>query len=159
MWRSGRLSVKWNEVYRLLPALVSLVGTFVLELMTPRGIAVWIGYAFPLWYLSPVSRKPSIFLPFVAFTCTGLIMAGHVLSPPGMNEFHAAVNQTIGVVFLWGCTLLLMRSGTADERLNKAQENPQFSETRFRVMAHAMVPLTPHHQMYASNLLRKQGTL
>jgi hypothetical protein len=76
-----------------------------------------------------------------------------------MNEFYAAVNQTIGVVFLWGCTLLLMRSATADERLNRARENPQFSETRFRVMAHAMVPLTPHHQMYASNLLRKQGTL
>ncbi len=121
MWRSGRPSVKWNEVYRLLPALVGLVGTFVLELMTPRGIAVWIGYAFPLWYLSRVSRKPAIFLSFVAFTCTGLIMAGHVLSPPGMNEFYAAVNQTIGVVFLWGCTLLLMRSGTADERLNKAR--------------------------------------
>jgi hypothetical protein len=27
------------------------------------------------------------------------------------------------------------------------------------LVAHAMVPLTPHHQLCASNLLRKQGTL
>jgi hypothetical protein len=159
MWRSGRPSVKWNEMYRLRSALVGLVGTFVPEVMIPRGIAVWIGYAFPLWYLSRVSHIAAISLPLVAFTCTGLIMAGHILSPPGMNEFYSTVNQTIGVVFVWGCTVLLMRSGAADERLNKARENPQFSETRVRVMAHAMVPLTPHHQMYASYLLRKQGTL
>jgi hypothetical protein len=90
MWRSGRPFVKWNEIYRLLPALVGLLGIFVLELMTPPGIAVWIGYSFPLWYLSRVSSKPAIFLPLVA---------------------------------------------------------------------HAMIPLTPHHQLCASNLLRKQGTL
>jgi hypothetical protein len=59
MWRSGRPSVKPNEVDRLLPAFVGLFG---------------------------------------------LIMAGHILSPPGMNGFYAAVNKTIGVVFLWGCT-------------------------------------------------------
>jgi hypothetical protein len=90
MWRSGRPFVEWNEIFRLLSALVGLLGIFVLELMTPRGIALWIGYSFALWYLSRVSRKPAIFLPLVA---------------------------------------------------------------------HAMVPLTPHHRMYASNLLRKQGTL
>jgi hypothetical protein len=125
MWRSGRPTVKSNEVYRVLPALVSLGG-----------------------------------IPLVAFICTGLIMAGHVLSPPGMNEFYAGVNGTVGVVFLWNCTLLLLRrSCITDERPNKARENPQFSGWRFRIMAQEVFPLTPRHHMYASNLLRKQGTL
>jgi hypothetical protein len=159
MWESGRPSVKWNEVYRLLPALMGLLGIFLLELLTSLGIAVGIGYAFPLWYVSRFSLKPAVSLPLVALACTGLIIAGYFLSPPGKNEFYAAVNQTMGVLFLWAYTLLLMRSGDADERLKKAQENSQYGKARFRMMAHEAFPHRPRRQTYSSNLLRKQGTL
>jgi hypothetical protein len=160
MWDSGRPSVKLNEVHRLLPALVGLLGIFILELMTPLGIAVWIGYAFPLWYVSHLSLQPAVSLPLLALVCSGLIVAGYFLSPPGINEFYAAVNQTMGVIFLWTFTLRLMRSGAVDDEwLNKAQENLQYSETQFRVMAHEALPSGPRRQTYSSNLLRKQGTL
>jgi hypothetical protein len=143
--------VKLHETSRLLPALVGLLGIFILELMTPLGIAVWIGYGLPLWYVSRLSLKPSVSLPIVALACTGLIVAGCFLSPPGMNAFYATVNQTIGVLFLWGYTLLLMQARAADDRLN--------SGSWFRAMAGAARSPMPRHQAYSSNLLRKQGTL
>ena len=48
-------SVKQNEWHRLLSPLAALVGIFILNLLTPPGITVWIGYALPLWYLSCLS--------------------------------------------------------------------------------------------------------
>lgn len=62
-------------------------------------------------------------------------VAGYFLSPPGMNTFFTAVNRTMGVLFLWVCTLLLLRTLAADERLKTALELLQQSETRFRAMA------------------------
>ena len=70
---ASRPSVKLNEVYRLQPTLAGLPGNFTLDLLTSLGIAEWIGYAFPLWYVSRLSLKPAVSLTFVALACTGLI--------------------------------------------------------------------------------------
>lgn len=144
MWGLVRPSVKLNEVYRLLPALAGLLGFFLLDLLAPLGIAMWIGYAFPLWYVSRLSFKPAVPLPLIALACTGSIVAGYFLSPPGMDAFISAVNRTIGVLLLLGYTLLLMRTCAAGDKLRAAQG--EYSETQFRVMADAALPLTPRHQ-------------
>lgn len=158
MWGPGRPSVKLNEVYRLLPAVAGLLGFFLLDLLAPLGIAVWIGYAVPLWYLFRLSRKPAVSLSLIALICTGVIVAGCLLSPPRMDEFISAVNRTMGMLFLWGYTVLLMRTRAVDERLNTDQENFQCLEARFPVMVEAAPPLMPRHHTYSSNLLLKRGT-
>ena len=68
------LSMKQKEVYQLLPALTGLAGIFILDLLTPLGVAVWIGYVFPVWYVSRRSFTPSVSLPLVALASTGLMV-------------------------------------------------------------------------------------
>lgn len=146
MWRPGRPAMKVNEVYWLLPGLAGPLGSFVLDMLAPLGIVVWIGCAFSLWYLSHFSLEPPVFLPLVALACTGLIVAGYFRSFPATNAFYAAVNRTMGVSFFWIYTRLLMRTCAAGDKLRAAQKNLQYSETQFRVTADAALPLTSRHQ-------------
>ena len=117
------LSMKLKEVYRLLPALAGLAGVFILDLLTPLGVTVWIGYVFPVWYVSRHSLAPAVSLSFFALASTGLIVAGYFLSPPGMHASIAALNRTIGVVCLWVYTLLLMRTRSDGDRSKWAREH------------------------------------
>lgn len=94
MWGPGLPSMNVNEVNRLLPGLAGPLGSFLPDLLTPLGIVVWIGYAFTLWYASPLSLDPAVFLPLVTLAYTGLIVAGYFLSLPAMNAFYATVNRT-----------------------------------------------------------------
>lgn len=158
MWGPACPSMKLNEVHRLVSAVTGLLGFFILDLLAPLGIAVWIGYALPLRYVFRFSLKLAVCLPLVALACTGSIVAGYFLSLPPMNAFYAAVNRTIGILLLWDCTVLLMRTHAADEWLNTDQENLQCLEARFRVMTDAAPPLTLRHHTYSSNLLLKRGT-
>lgn len=82
-------------------------------------------YAVTLWYASPLSLEPAVFLPLVALACTGLIVAGYFLSLPATNAFYAAVNRTRGFSFYWVYTRLLMRTCAAGDKLRAAQENLQ----------------------------------
>ncbi len=84
---------------RLLPGMAGPLGFFLLDLLTPLGIVVWIGYAFSLWYASHLSLEPAVFPPLVAFACTGLILAGYFRSLPVTNAFYAAVNRTMDISF------------------------------------------------------------
>ncbi len=143
MWKPGRPSAKLNEVSRLL---AGPLGSFLLDLLAPLGIVVWIGYAFTLWYASPLSLEPAVFLPLVVLACTGLIVAGYFRSLPATNAFYAAVNRTMGVSFFWIYTRLLMRTCAAGDKLRAAQKNLRYSEAQFRVTADAAPPLTPRHQ-------------
>ena len=70
---AGHPSVKLNEVYRLLPALLGLLGIFILELPTPLGIDVWIRNPFPICCVSHLSLKPAVHLTPVLLACTGLV--------------------------------------------------------------------------------------
>jgi PAS domain-containing protein len=123
-------SVKTNEAYRMLPAIAGLVGIFILDMQTPLGIAVWIGYVFPVWYVGRLALRPSSSLPLFALASTGLIVAGYFLSLPGIPPVIAAFNRTMGVLCLWVYTFLSMRTRAGDDRLKGAQESLQQSEAR-----------------------------
>ncbi len=131
MWGPGLPSMNVNEVNRLLPGLAGPLGSFLPNLLAPLGIVVWIGYAFTLWYASPLSLDPAVFLPLVTLAYTGLIVAGYFLSLPAMNAFYATVNRTTGVSFLWVYTRVLMRTCAASDTLRAAQENLQYTESQF----------------------------
>jgi hypothetical protein len=118
-------------VNRLLPGMSGPLGFFLLDLLTPLGIVVWIGYAFSLWYASHFSLESTVFLPLVALACTGLIVAGYFRSFPATNAFYAAVNRTRSFSFYWVYTRLYMRTCAAGDTLRAPQENLQYSEAQF----------------------------
>lgn len=146
LWGVGRLFMEMKDMYRLLPGLAGLLGSFLIYLLSPLGIVVWIGYAYPLRHMSRFSFIPAVSLPLVALACTGLIVAEYFLSLPAMNAFYAAVNRSMSVPFLLVHTRPLVRTCSAGDKLRAAWETFQFSEARFRVMADAALPFTLRHQ-------------
>ena len=50
-------STKQNEVHRSVQTLAGLLGILVFDLLAALGVAAWIGYVFPLWYLSRLFLK------------------------------------------------------------------------------------------------------
>jgi hypothetical protein len=81
----------------LVVALTAIV--FVLDLLTPLGIAIWALYVLPLgltrW--SPFGALTFI----VAGACTALIVLGYLYSPPGASPDVAISNRILGVLMVW----------------------------------------------------------
>jgi hypothetical protein len=72
---------------------------FVLDVMTPLGIAIWALYVLPLGLTRWSPLKPLIFI--IAGVCTGLIVLGYLYSPPGGSPDIAILNRILGVLMVW----------------------------------------------------------
>ncbi|THI87067.1 MAG: MEKHLA domain-containing protein [Nitrospira sp. CG24A] len=136
----GQSGLRWKLEATVTIALAALgvLGVFALDLLTPLGYAVWVGYGLPLWALSRFPTKTTFLVLATTLACTGLIAAGYVLSPPGMPPVMALVNRTIGVCFLWVMTGVLLRTRANDERFRATQEHLQQSEARYRELVQAL---------------------
>jgi PAS domain S-box-containing protein len=136
----GQSALRWKleDAVTIALAAAGAIGVFVLDLLTPRGYAVWIGYGLPLWVLSRLPAKAKFLLPVTAFVCTGLIVAGYFLSPPGIDPAIVLVNRTLGACFLWIMTGVLLRARANDERLRSTQEHLQQSEAYYRELVQAL---------------------
>jgi hypothetical protein len=88
-----------------------------------------------------------------------MIAADYFLSSPAKNAFYAAVNRTIGILYGWIDTCLLVRVRAVRNRVRAAQENLLHSGAQLRVVADATLLLTLRHQPCSSTLLLKQGTI
>jgi hypothetical protein len=85
-----------HSVTAVVVALTVMV--FVLDLLTPLGIAIWILYILPLG----VTRWSS-FRPLTAAgagACTPLIILGYYLSPPGIEPEISLINRLLGISML-----------------------------------------------------------
>ena len=136
----GQIGLRWKRedaVTRRLAAAGAL-GMFALDLLTPLGYAVWIGYGLLLWAMSRLPTKMTILLPAIALASTGLIAAGWVLAPSGIDPSIALLNRAIGVCFLWAMTGALIRARAIDERMRAAQEQLQQSDARYRELVRAL---------------------
>jgi hypothetical protein len=78
-------------------ALTAIV--FVLDVLTPEGIAIWALYLLPLGFTRWSSVEHVVFI--VAGACTALIMLGSVYSPPGASVEVAMMNRMLGVLMVW----------------------------------------------------------
>lgn len=78
---------------------VLTVMVFVLDLLTPLGIAIWILYILPLGVTRWSSFRP--LTAAVAGACTPLIILGYFLSPPGIEPEMAIINRLLGIAMLW----------------------------------------------------------
>ena len=74
-------------------------GVFVLDLLTPLGIAIWALYVLPLGLSRWFSFRQMTWV--VAGTCTALIILGYFYSPPGASFDVAVINRSLGVVVVW----------------------------------------------------------
>jgi len=77
---------------------------FLLDRVTPAGIAVPVLYALPVLMASlTMSLEWSLLSAVVA---TALTYVGYYLSPPGANLDDATINRLIASVLIWACVLL-----------------------------------------------------
>ena len=80
--------------------IMALIGiVFVLDLLSPLGIVIWVLYVIPLglttW--SPVRRL----LPGSAVVCSVLLILGYIYSPSGVLFEYAVINRSLGIALLW----------------------------------------------------------
>ena len=77
---------------------------FLLDRLTPAGIAVPVLYVLPVLMASlTMSLEWSLLSAVVA---TALTYVGYYLSPPGANMDDATINRLIASVLIWVCVLL-----------------------------------------------------
>jgi PAS domain S-box-containing protein len=136
--RQAGLRWKLGDAVAVVLAAVGALGVFGLDLLLPLGYVVWIGYGLPLWAVSRLPTKTTFLLLATALACTGLIAAGYVLSPTGIDPVIALVNRSLGAGFLWIMTGVLLRARANDERLRATQEQLQQSEARYRELVQAL---------------------
>lgn len=136
----GPAGLRWKlkDAVTIALAAVGVLGVFVLDLLTPRGYVVWIGYGLPLWAVSRLPTKTTALLLATALACTGLIATAYVLSPPGIDLVIALVNRALGAGFLWIMTIVLLRQRATDEQFRAAQERLQQNEARYRELVQAL---------------------
>lgn len=83
------------------------VGIFVLDLLTPVGVAVSILYLLPLLLTYPSSRtKDPLYFSAVA---TVLTWADVLLKPAGLPVPYALFNRTLGTMVIWVIAIGLIR--------------------------------------------------
>src|SRR5689334_649153 len=76
-----------------------LVCVFVLDVLTPLGIAIWALYVVPLG-LTIWSSIRSL-LPITAIVSSVLVLLGYFYSPPGAPFEYVVINRLLGIVMLW----------------------------------------------------------
>jgi PAS domain S-box-containing protein len=84
-----------------------VLGIFVLDLLTPLGVAVWVLYAVPIMFTSWSARSRGVLL--TTLTATVLIFVGFFLSPPGIAPSLAMLNRCLDTAMLWLVTAILVK--------------------------------------------------
>jgi Arc/MetJ-type ribon-helix-helix transcriptional regulator len=78
---------------------VLLLGTFILDILTPLGYAEWCAYFIGV---GATLFQPRRNLPYAAAAAASVLLAlGAVLSPPGMAAHFAYINRGIGLLSFW----------------------------------------------------------
>jgi hypothetical protein len=94
-----------TPVTRIAISGLSVVAVFVLDLVTPLGIPVWLLYGVPFLFLK--GYRPRFHVHGLAVVCTFLIWIGYLLSPQGHPE---PTNERFGAtILLWFIVLLFVR--------------------------------------------------
>ena len=154
MGQAQKIDTQMDNGLALVVAVVLMAAVFVLDLFTPLGVAVWVGYFLPIWYLSRFSLNGAV-LPSATLTCTALIVVGYLVSPPGISPLIAAGNRMMGVALLWIMTIVLIRTQTADERVRAAQghlqESEEFNRSLMDGTADCVKVMDPNGQLLLMN--------
>ncbi|MBA5868228.1 MAG: PAS domain S-box protein [Nitrospira sp. CR1.3] len=98
---------------------VLTLGIFVLDLLTPVGVAVSVLYVIPLLltFLSSRERDPLDF----SIVATGLLWADLFMKPAGLHIPYGVLNRTLGTLVLWLIALGLVKYKTTQSHLTSAE--------------------------------------
>ncbi|MFZ0825832.1 MAG: PAS domain S-box protein [Verrucomicrobiia bacterium] len=105
---------------------ILVVGGFLLDLLTPLGIADWVLYVIPLLFALYVGSR---WLPYVlAAILSMLLLAGYYLSPPGVDPSLAFISRLIGVGVLWLTALMIWHHKKTVAHLHKLSRAVEHSQ-------------------------------
>jgi PAS domain S-box-containing protein len=129
--KTGRLFLLSGSV------LVTLV-VWIVDLLTPRGIEVWVFYL-PI-ILSMILSKRTKLILIAATASSVLVILGYYISPLGYNPlWWDVVNRVMGLLAIWlsalSGTIICFRSGqltSAIEELNREIESRKQTEQLLR---------------------------
>ena len=114
-----------SHIRRAVPVAIPLVtaGVFVLDLVTPVGVADWVLYFIPLLLAFYANSRYSPFVLVAVFSM--LTVIGFYLSPAGMKPDLALINILLGIGTLWAAAAMiakLQRSAEETRKLSRAIE-------------------------------------
>ncbi len=97
--------LRHTPVRRIAISGLFLVAVFVLDVVTPLGIPVWLLYGMPFLFLQ--AYRPRYHVHGLALVCTFLIWIGYFLSPQGHPQL---TNERFGAtIIVWVIVLLFAR--------------------------------------------------
>ncbi len=85
--------------FLLAGALLWAAAVFLIDLLTPLGVAIWALYVPVILVAAPLGRSRAVLL--LAAACTILTVVGFFLSPPGGSPGWGLGNRAMGVLALW----------------------------------------------------------
>jgi PAS domain S-box-containing protein len=121
---------------------------FVLDLLTPLGLIVWLGYIPLLLTAVWITSKTASW--WLGSLGTVLIGIGYVLSPPGIDPFIAITNRFIGAGLLWGTVIVVSTIKARQQKLREQSVSLNASEEQIRLFVERV-------QDYAIFMLDPQG--
>ncbi|MBI4001445.1 MAG: PAS domain S-box protein, partial [Nitrospira defluvii] len=102
------------------------IGIFLLDLLMPAGIAVWLLYAIPFTLVwSPTRARAPLFFAGLA---TLLVLIGHLVSPPEGLPLSSLLNRLLGIGLMWAFILALV--GRRAGRTQAEESRGQMPEAR-----------------------------
>lgn len=138
--RPSRAGTRFIVVTSVLAAAI-----FVLDLLTPLGVAVWVLYEalvlLSLW--SPYPRYAFI----LAATCTALVILGFFYPVPARSPQLALLNRSFGVAVIWVTAALCFLRQRAHQALRRARD-----EIKTRARQQAVVAELGQRALAATNL-------
>lgn len=85
--------------FLLIGALLGAAAVFIIDLLTPLGVAIWALYVPVILVAAPLGRPKAVLL--LAAACTILTVAGFFLSRPGGSLDWGLGNRAMGLLALW----------------------------------------------------------
>ena len=93
-------------------------GEFLMDIITPLGVADWVFYFIPLLLSVYVGDRD---FPYVlAVLLSSLTLAGYYLSPPGIDPQLAMIGRQTGISTMWILSLVISRRKQAEEVLRQS---------------------------------------
>lgn len=110
---------------------VLAAGLFLLDLSLPLGVAAGVPYLLVVLLSKDVPGRPSTVM--IGIVCSGLTVAGYVVSPAGGEEWKVLTNRGLALFAIWTTAVLTIRWKENAVELRHRAENMQ-----------AIVDLIPH---------------
>ena len=103
----------------LIIALLTLA-VFIIDALTPSGLAVWLGYILPLFFAAKYFSKKQVYLFTAALSA--LLLSGGLFPAHALFKADVAFNRIAGLLTGWMVAFLLVRQRSDQVSLRDMDE-------------------------------------